>query len=79
MHIHIIHTDDWIAVYKDYEKVWEGHSCSLQDGLEVLGIEHSIAWVEPEVAEWEPDTFPENVIEPPEAGSDRVPGAQERP
>lgn len=54
MHIHIIHTDDWIAVYKDSKKVWANHSCSLQNGLEALGIEHSVAWVE-DAAE---DSFP---------------------
>lgn len=30
--------DDWVAVYKDGVKVEEGHSCSLERGLEALGI-----------------------------------------
>lgn len=30
--------DDWIAVYKDGEKVWENHSCHIAEGLRALGI-----------------------------------------
>lgn len=39
MQIEIRETDDWIAVYKDGEKVWDNHSCPLRQGLEALGIE----------------------------------------
>jgi hypothetical protein len=39
MKITIRHCDDWIAVYKDGQKVWENHSCSIRDGLEALGID----------------------------------------
>jgi hypothetical protein len=36
--IAILHCDDWVAIYKDNQKVWEGHSCPLHMGLEFLGI-----------------------------------------
>lgn len=39
MTIVIREVDDWIAVYKDGECVWENHSCPLVQGLEALGIE----------------------------------------
>ena len=39
MKITIRDCDDWVAVYKDGQKVWENHSCSISDGLEALGIE----------------------------------------
>lgn len=39
MKIDIQTCDDWIALYKDGEKVYEGHSCPLHFGLEALGIE----------------------------------------
>lgn len=38
MSITIRACDDWVAMYKDDEKVWENHSCPLREGLEVLGI-----------------------------------------
>lgn len=38
MRIHIRQCDDWIAVYKNGEKVWDTHSCPLNEGLEALGI-----------------------------------------
>lgn len=31
--------DDWIAVYKDGEMVYQNHSCPLTEGLLALGIE----------------------------------------
>lgn len=31
--------DDWVAVYKDGHKVWENHSCPLEEGLRVLGVD----------------------------------------
>lgn len=38
MRIQIREVDDWVAVYKDGEKVWENHSCTLVEGLRQLGI-----------------------------------------
>lgn len=38
MKIQIRSCDDWVAVYKDGERVWNTHSCRLQEGLEALGI-----------------------------------------
>lgn len=39
MKITIRTCDDWVAVYKDGRKVEENHSCSIQQGLDALGIE----------------------------------------
>lgn len=39
MSIELRTCDDWIAVYRDGQKVWESHSCPLRQGLEALGIE----------------------------------------
>lgn len=39
MSITIRQADDWVAVYKDGQKVLENHSCPLRDGLEALDIE----------------------------------------
>lgn len=39
MVVEIRHADDWIAVYKNGEKVWENHSCGIREGLRALGIE----------------------------------------
>lgn len=38
MRIEIRTCDDWIAVYKDGERVINQHSCRLGDGLQALGI-----------------------------------------
>lgn len=38
MRIDIRTCDDGIAVYKDGKCVWNGHSCSLPEGLDALGI-----------------------------------------
>lgn len=38
MNIEIRHCDDWIAVYRDGNKVYENHSCSIRDGLDALEI-----------------------------------------
>lgn len=38
MRIDIRDCDDWIAVYKDGKRVWNGHSCRLPEGLDALGI-----------------------------------------
>jgi hypothetical protein len=38
MRVQIRTCDDWIAVYKDGERVWNTHSCRIQEGLEALGI-----------------------------------------
>ena len=39
MKITIRHCDDWVAVYKDGQKVEENHSVPLEFGLRALGIE----------------------------------------
>lgn len=39
MDIEIRSCDDWVAIYKDGQQVWQNHSCSIHDGLEALGIE----------------------------------------
>jgi hypothetical protein len=36
--ITIRHCDDWVAVYKDGQKVEENHSCSIFAGLKALGL-----------------------------------------
>jgi hypothetical protein len=38
MRIQIRTADDWVAVYKDGERVWDNHSCPLAEGLCALGI-----------------------------------------
>lgn len=38
MEIEIRSCDDWVAIYKDGERVWQNHSCSIREGLEALGI-----------------------------------------
>ena len=42
MKIVIRECDDWVAVYKDGEKVEENHSVPLTRGLEALGIEFEV-------------------------------------
>lgn len=39
MKIVVRQCDDWVAVYKDGEKVWDNHSCPITEGLRALGIE----------------------------------------
>lgn len=53
---------DWIAVYKDGEKVYENHSCQLHEGLEALGIEFERQEVFPVQREfWVGNEFPETL------------------
>lgn len=57
MRIDIRECDDWIAIYKDGNKVQEGHSCTLSRGLEALGIAFSCEWFE--YTGYGSDPFPE--------------------
>lgn len=38
--IAVAQCDDWVAIYKDSQKVFEGHSCSLREGLRLLDISY---------------------------------------
>lgn len=60
MKIEIRRTDDWIAVYKDGMKVEEGHSCSIERGLESLELPFTTVEV-PYDPYSEVDSFPERL------------------
>jgi hypothetical protein len=47
MKIEILTADDWVAVYKDGERVWNNHSCPLEAGLEALGIPYTSEDLDP--------------------------------
>jgi len=59
MDIFIAETDDWIAVYRDGEKVWENHSITGQRMLEVLDINFNSKWFDNEEMQELGMSFPE--------------------
>lgn len=63
--------DDWVAVYKDGERVYEGHSVTPWMLLEVLGIEHTRTYYEEDDYDVDTltlldgsDVFPERLMAP---------------
>lgn len=67
MNITIRKADDWVAVYKDGAKVYEGHSCPIDMGLEALGVpcttvafDEANEWGEPITSDGS-DPFPERL------------------
>jgi hypothetical protein len=54
MNIQIREVDDWIAVYRDGRKVYEGHSATPEMLLDALGIEHQRRYFES--GDYDPDT-----------------------
>lgn len=52
MRIQIRTADDWVAVYKDGERVWNTHSCPLRDGLEALGIDFEHEDLDDRLDDW---------------------------
>lgn len=69
MSIVIRQVDDWIAVYKDGVKVEENHSCSIEQGLRALGIEHEYHYYDYD--EWNQDTL--TLLDGSEAFPERLP------
>lgn len=53
---------DWISVYRDGNKVWDNHSCPLQEGLKALGIEFEEREIFPKEPDfWTGTEFPETL------------------
>jgi len=52
--IQVLRGDDWVAVYRNGKRVFNGHSVPLDMGLEALGIRAESRWVEP--GGWDEET-----------------------
>lgn len=66
MSITIRTCDDWVAVYKNGHKVWENHSCPLEEGLRALGIDYERIDLDDQMDTYATmrdgsDPFPENL------------------
>jgi hypothetical protein len=40
----IVSSSDWIELYKDGEKIYEGHKVYLDEIFDLLGIEYEWEW-----------------------------------
>jgi hypothetical protein len=66
MRIQVRTCDDWIAVYKNGERVWSTHSCPLTEGLRALGIDFEAEDIDDQMDEYGgmkdgSDPFPERL------------------
>ncbi len=46
--LHLRAVDDWIAIYIDGKRAYEGHSIDPRTLLDIIGVDYSSEYIEPD-------------------------------